>query len=92
MSKELEALEKLKEIDIIIDGCAWNYKDTDYKEDFDLLEKLIKDNKKLKNMVQTMFNGMAVEPNDKNSIEHQEWSYIFNGILGELHGLAKDDE
>ena len=41
MNKELEALEELKKIDIIIDGCAWNYKDTNYKESFDVLEKYI---------------------------------------------------
>jgi hypothetical protein len=88
MSKELEALKRQKANVKILRKNKF----VEYKEDFDLLEKLIKDNKKLKNMVQTMFNGMAVEPNDKNSIEHQEWSYIFNGILGELHVMAKDDE
>jgi hypothetical protein len=40
-NKELEALEELKKIDIIIDGCAWNYKDTNYKESFDVLEKYL---------------------------------------------------
>jgi hypothetical protein len=88
MSKELEALKRQKENV----KKLRNIKFVEYKEDFDLLEKLIKDNKKLKNMVNTMFNGMEVEPNDKNSVEHQEWSYIFNGILGELHDMAKDDE
>ena len=46
MSKELEALEVLKGIDIIIDGCAWNYKDTDYKEAFDILTKALERAKK----------------------------------------------
>ena len=36
-----EHLEVLKKIDIIIDGCAWNYKDTDYKESFENIEQAL---------------------------------------------------
>ena len=55
MIKELEALEVLKGIDIIIDGCAWNYKDTDYKENFEIIEKALTELEELKRDVKRYF-------------------------------------
>lgn len=77
MIKELEALEVLKGIDIIIDGCAWNYKDTDYKENFEIIEKALTELEELKRDVKRF---MELKNNITNREEMDEFWEIDNKL------------
>jgi len=68
-----EALEDIKTIDIVIDGCKWNYKDTDHKESVEVIEQSLTELEELKRDVKRYFelkykarNGLT----DKEAVEH----------------------
>ena len=36
--------------------------------------------------------GMSAEPNDKNSVEHQEWDCNFNELIAICYDMVNDNE